>query len=362
MTRFARFCQGCADLMTGRKIDLSTGLVAGLVLGGALSVTGWAVTGSAVVAQSTETTQGNDEREGGIIGTGVTGYDLVRSEVAGQGTDLRVGVYGTITALGSIYVNGHHIALDKELTVRGSPVVEQAADLRTGHTVAVVVGRVDPPAVHAARDSAAVHWQALDIRHVMPLVGPVQAIDVEGITVMGTRVALPEGGEAPKVGTWVAVSGLWQSGALGDKVIASRLDVLPAGVDRRARISGSFEGLKPDGSLWIGGTQITGIMPQHLSEGMRLRITGTPVEGGLQASQIEAGLFGAEVGVQHVEGYYSAPAADGRYTVLGSGLIAYTERPQMIVTSQRVLRCGQGQSLIGAGLLPEALGDGFQGC
>ncbi|MCB2136571.1 MAG: hypothetical protein KDE08_11615 [Rhodobacteraceae bacterium] len=53
-------------------------------------------------------------------------------------------------------------------------------------------------------------------------------------------------------------------------------------------------------------------------------------------------MFDAGVGVVQAEGYLSPPRAAGMYTLLGSGLIAYTDRPEMIDATERSLRCGYG--------------------
>jgi hypothetical protein len=348
MPRFARFCEGGADLISGLKLSRSTVLTAAVAA--ALGLSAALGCASEACAQATGPSggqsQNNQDREGGIIGTGVTAYDLVQ---------LEAGIYGTITALGSIYVNGHHIGIDDELAVRGSAVLTQAGDLQPGHPVAVVVRR-------SGDGADGYDWRAVDLRHVAPLVGPVDQRQAEAMTVLGTEVRLPAGVTAPEVGQWVAVSGLWQ----GDQVVASRVDVVAdsavTGQDRTAQISGSFDGLNSDGSFRIGQTLIRGLIPEHLKPGMRVRVLGTPVAGGLSAQTLEAGLFDGDVDVQHVEGYYSIPAPDGRYTVLGSGLIAYTTRPEMISTSDPVFRCGQAGALIGLAGAPEELTALFNGC
>ncbi|MEZ5766755.1 MAG: hypothetical protein R3D80_03160 [Paracoccaceae bacterium] len=40
------------------------------------------------------------------------------------------------------------------------------------------------------------------------------------------------------------------------------------------------------------------------------------------------------------EGYVSPPRADGLYTVLGSGLLSYTDRPDEMDTALRMRTCG----------------------
>jgi hypothetical protein len=250
--------------------------------------------------------QDSDDTEGGIIGTGIV---------------------GTITKLGSIYVNGQHIHLDKELPLAGAVPAKSAADLRPGHTVAVTV---------QAQGS---DWRALDIRQVLPLVGPVE-IDAAGqLAIMGSRISptasLQDGPPDIASGDWLAVSGLWQ----GDRVLASHIERL-APSEGQARVTGTYLGTDISGQTLVGGTVLTGAQPRHLQPGDVLRITGQPSETGIAAQQIETGWFTTQTGLIQVEGYYSPPQPDGLYTILGSGLVAYTSNPGMIATQNRILQCG----------------------
>ncbi|WP_421700929.1 DUF5666 domain-containing protein [Aliiroseovarius sp.] len=246
-----------------------------------------------------------EEREGGIIGTGIV---------------------GTITHLGSIHVNGQHILIDPEMPVTGAVRPMVASDLQPGHTVAVV----------ATQEGNA--WQARHIRQVLPLVGPLRREDDGRLTVMGTQVLFD--GPAPDHNTWVAVSGLWQ----GDRVRASRLDTFL--VPSIARISGTFMGLDPDGGLTIGTTPVAGFIPRHIAPGDLVQLMGRAVPGGILATRLETGLFDQTPGLMLVEGYYSAPQPDGLYTVLGSGKVAFTTRPEMIDATTRVLHCADAEGLI----------------
>ncbi|MGJ8625385.1 MAG: DUF5666 domain-containing protein [Sulfitobacter sp.] len=243
-----------------------------------------------------------EEREGGIIGTGIV---------------------GTITHLGSIYVNGQHIQKDAELDVTGAIAPMNADDLRPGHVVAVSV-----------RPEGA-DWRAQRIQQILPLVGPIEEIGNATVTVMGTRVQLDAQMAIPGLGEWVAVSGLWQ----GQLVKASRLDPVPE-VLRRARISGTYFGPDSEARDVIGGTKIIGIEPEHLEPGDFVQVFGEPITGGIEAVQLERHLFEDSVSLIQVEGYFSRPQPSGLYTVLGSGLVAYTNQPEMIDLQKRVILCG----------------------
>ncbi|WP_305987243.1 DUF5666 domain-containing protein [Roseibium sp. MMSF_3544] len=246
--------------------------------------------------------QDSEEREGGVVGTGIA---------------------GVITDLGSIYVNGHKIEIADGMNVSGSVPEIAAGELRPGHTVAVVARLQDDI------------WRAEHIRQVLPLVGPVERISGGSLTVLGTDVTLGTLSVAVNEGDWVAVSGLWQ----GARVLATAVEVLP-GWQGPAQVSGSFFEAATGEPQKIGGTDLQGIIPRHLSPGDFVRVVGTPVPGGIKAEQLETGLFDAKVGVIQVEGYFSEPKPDGLYTVLGSGLIAFTDTPAMIDASVRIIQCG----------------------
>lgn len=249
-----------------------------------------------------------DEPEGGILGTGIV---------------------GTITRLGSIYVNDQHIRFDRSLIVADSlGPAGSVADLRPGHTVAVV-----------AQPEGA-DWRAAYIRQIYPVVGPVEAVRGNRIEVLGTRVVLPTGTAVPEVGTWVAVSGLWRD----NRVVATRVDAVPEAL-REARVSGTFLGRTAGGDVRVGGSRISGIEPRHLRPGMLVRSYGQPVPGGIAANRLETRLVDVPVGVIQVEGYFSPRRADGLYTILGSGLVAYSDDPNMVDRSRREVRCGQSGQL-----------------
>ncbi|MEM9634622.1 MAG: DUF5666 domain-containing protein [Pseudomonadota bacterium] len=264
--------------------------------------------------------QDSEEREGGIVGTGIV---------------------GEITRLGSIYVNDQKIEITGTLQVTGAVPALTAGDLQPGHTVAVVAtleGDV---------------WNAQHIRQVLPLVGIVEDVGDNTLTILGTEVDVEGQATQATVGDWVAVSGFWKEG----RVRATRLEQL-SDWQGDAQVSGTFFRASSGGPDKVGNTVISGIAPQHLSSGDLIRISGKPIPGGIEAERLETGLFDAVVGVVQVEGYFSAPQPDGLYTVLGSGLVAYTDQPGMIDVSVRTFQCG-ANGMLGeipsSGLTPEEI-------
>lgn len=244
-----------------------------------------------------------EDREGGIIGTGIV---------------------GTITHRGSINVNGQRILIDDALDVAGAVTPMTAADLHPGHIVAVTV--------HP--DGA--DWRAHQVRQILPLIGPIETVGDTSFTVLGTQVDLAAPTAMPQVGDWVAVSGLWQ----GRAVKASRLDIVPQ-AHEQARVSGTYFGADADDREVIGGTMITGIDAEHLQPGNLVRVIGQPVSGGIEATRLERNLFEETIRLVQVEGYLSPPQPSGLYTVLGSGLVAYTDQPEMIDAESRTVVCGE---------------------
>jgi hypothetical protein len=256
----------------------------------------------------------DDDVEGGILGTGIV---------------------GTITALGSIHVNGQHIGFAPDLAIADGVAPLSATQLRTGQTVAVIA------------EPQGQDWQARHIRMVYPLVGPVDVAPDGGLTVMGTQVLSDQTFEA---GEWIAVSGLWQ----GEQVVASDIERL-GDYSGPARITGTYLTRDALGQFEIGGTTLVDLPLQHIAPGAALTAFGTPTEDGLIATRVETGLFQTQVGVIQVEGYYSPPQPDGMYTVLGSGLLAYTDQPGMIDPQVPVVRCGVDAQLVSAEDAPSAL-------
>ena len=251
----------------------------------------------AVAAESDD-----DEKEGGILGTGIV---------------------GTITGLGSIVVNGQHIEFDPSLTIGDGLTATTAGALVPGHTVAVVAHKDDG------------NWRAASIRQVLPLVGPATIGPDGRLRVLGTQVVPPSGQTPPADGDWIAVSGLWKD----RQVVASRLESLPSSAT--ARIEGSILEQTANEPLVVGETRIVGIVPQHVETGDVVRAFGTAGQDVFEANRLEAGLFVDSPSIVLAEGYLSPPGPTGLYTLLGSNLVAFTENPTMIDSAIRLFACGR---------------------
>ena len=169
----------------------------------------------------------------GIGGTGA----IAETDGSGIGG---TGIVGTITAFGSIWVNGLEVFYPDDQTVTMFDSKRPTVDLRIGQVVAVEADTVNGQLV--ARD--------ISVNH--ELAGPVQHINHASgeMTVLGQQVKIPDGkgiGQSLDVGDWVAVSGMRNQEG---HVEASRLDYPPKGVGPFIR--GSVERMDADGIVING--------------------------------------------------------------------------------------------------------------
>lgn len=264
-----------------------------------------------------------DEREGGIVGTGIV---------------------GTITELGSIYLNGQHVLFPDGIVIASVLGERPAEQLTVGETVVL-------EAVHDGD-----RWHATQISHYIPLVGPVTAVAPDAVTVLGSRIVigpdtlLASGAGELAAGDWVAVYGLWR----GTDVIGSRIVKIDPRDD--AIVVGTFRTQEADGSVLVGGTRVTGILPRHAGPDSVLTVHGTPDRGIINAQSIAVGLFSGPVGDILMEGYLSEPGPQGLYTIYGSGVVAFAGDQPMTVPQGRGLYCAQSterQPIVTLGELPE---------
>jgi hypothetical protein len=268
----------------------------------ALFKTLFAATSVALLALSPVLAQDN-EREGGLTGTGVV---------------------GEITALGSIIVNAQRITFADDLAVTSALGPTHAANLVPGDTVAVAV------------DPSGSDWTATAITQTHALIGPVAQTGETSFTALGVPVTWPT---PPAPGTWVAVSGFWTPKG----VQATRVQA----IDPRPTVSlqGSYR-KDPKTPASVVGTVTLEVEPlQNAKEGDVIRVTGMLHGDTITVTEIDHGVFPHPVGVVLAEGYLTDVAPSGHYTVGGSGLSSYTDNLQSIMTQKRVTVCGTGGQL-----------------
>jgi len=216
---------------------------------------------------------GGTGHRGGIGGTGL------RAEGGIGGT----GIVGTVTAFGSIVVQGRHIELAPALEVSEETRPASPADLRVGQVVAVLA-----TAERAGRPVA------LRVRVRYAVEGPVAAVGQGGggtwLTVAGQRVQLApaarvEGG-SPRPGAWAQVSGLRRA----DGTVRATFMRLRPAPPPGARVA--VRGVpRTDGQgLRIGTLPLED--PQgRLRDGVPVRVRGTMSLGRLHVAEIETDRF-----------------------------------------------------------------------
>ena len=269
----------------------------------------------------------SDEREGGLIGTG------------------RIGIFGTITDLGSIYVNGLRVEIPVDLSIETAWGAEPAEELRTGYSVAaeVVAGRAG--------------YEATRIERYQPVIAPVSGIRPESRTLIalgtmievadGTPIYETDGSMSSKalsdidLGSWIEVSGFWQDRRL--EASAIRL-VSPRPV---VTLRGT---LNRDGNdLSIGPVVIEGLRLDHpVPAYTAVSVTGSAMQRGettvLQASAYAVKPIFGDIDWLLAEGYVSAPDPDRLYTVFGTGLVATAARSGDMADGQRRIYCAKPDS------------------
>ena len=258
--------------------------------------------------------------EGGIGGTGVR-----PDEEGGLGG---TGVFGTITGLGSIHLNGLRVEI---------PAAVDASGLDVGDTVAVETVRSDGTLT------------ARSLADILPLVGPVDRLDPERrqLSVMGTPVVLDDGAIVAdrsgsvlevaqlEVGEWLQVSGIWRSGA----VVASRLVRVPAGAD--ARVTGLLGGQGTIRS--IGGTAVDLTCCSATPAGFA-SVAGSYRDGRLVAERSASGtatLFAPSVDRLVVEAFLARNPDDPGFHLSGFGIPMDPASPVPPAVGQRSIFVGR---------------------
>lgn len=251
----------------------------------------------------------DDAEEGGLTGTGI---------------------YGPIAESVAFTVNGQTVQTSGQMDITDAIGRTSEQDLNAGNIVAVQV------------DASGAELSAISIRRIFAMIGPVQAISEEGLTIMGTDIPTSDiRATSLQPGDWVAVSGFWRE----TDVAATRIDGLAP--QEFAQMTSTY--FPPDaGEIPSFGTsQLSGLQIDALSQGAVLSVVGHPSAEGIEVVQQFEGLFDENVRYVSTQGYLSTPKADGFYTVIGSGLIAFNEDLEMPVPAKPVLSCGIDGILIG---------------
>ena len=235
----------------------------------------------------------------GLGGTGAVPADP--EETVGQDRGIGgTGVVGTIRRFGSIVVNDLRIAYPGDVAVTIDGASATAADLRVGQIVHVL----------ARSRGGGLATRAIAVTH--EVVGPVDALDRTGLTVLGQRILVergPHGGL--QLGHTVAVAGLRR---LDGTIVASLVAPRPEGTS--ARLAGPVARAQ-DGTLRIGGLTIHGVRPSLV--GRRVVLAGRRIGHAFRASAVavEPAVPFAGADRLSIEGYVARAGGSLRF---GSGV------------------------------------------
>ncbi len=209
----------------------------------------------------------------GIGGTGLT-MDGQEADGTGLGGTGRVadggtgiggtGLIGTITAFGSIWVNGEEVHYSEDLPVGIYERQSTPQDLRIGQVVEV----------EADERQGRLMARRIDVRHAVA--GVIESIDRQRneIVVLGQHIRLPEDDATTsnlRVGDRIGVSGLRDGQG---RIIASHLDTPPEGTP--AFVRGPVERIEGDRMI-IGGAEFelpAGQSRQGLTRGREVTLYG----------------------------------------------------------------------------------------
>lgn len=146
-------------------------------------------------------------------GIGGTGIDSADRGIGGTG------IVGTVTAFGSIWVNGHEIDLPATATVRveGEPATPAAVQLGNLVEVRIAPARGSPPGRTELGQIAA----EVEIRYLVA--GPISGLGDGRLSILGQRIEMDRAvlGTDLRSGAWVAVSGLRRTDG---SIVAGRID------------------------------------------------------------------------------------------------------------------------------------------
>ncbi|WP_120501869.1 hypothetical protein [Roseovarius sp. EL26] len=223
-----------------------------------------------------------EEKEGGIIGTGVIGQ---------------------ITALDEFEVSGMRFDFASDIELKGLSKLE---DLRMGMTLALSTGR----------DGAS--WQIKTLQHMPILTGP--------ITAPGEVMGVPITGALPNSGT-VQIDGFWSK----DGIVASRIVEVQ---QDNVQISGIYDELGLVGQVPVRGAGLTG-----LAAGKTVSISGQFENGVIvMDTAMEGPFMGSSPDLVLLEGYFQPMAASNSLSLQGVA-IASAEGERDVGLDQLVRRC-----------------------
>jgi hypothetical protein len=228
---------------------------------------------------------------------GIGGTGLTRGDDHGIGG---TGIVGVIQRFGSIFVNGERIAFAPEVPVTIDGEAAAVKALRIGQLARVV----------AQREGNG--WSTRGIDVVSETIGPIEAVNAEGMTVLGQKV-ISTGREAwRRPGTHVAVFGLRRTdGAIVASLVEPRRGTV-------SRVAGPLE--RDRDGLRIGGLRLDGVDAGLV--GQRVQVDGHVAQGVMQVARATSDNLTDMAGASRflVEAYVRRDA--GANLKIGSGYAA----------------------------------------
>jgi len=223
-----------------------------------------------------------EEKEGGIIGTGVIGQ---------------------ITGLETFEVAGMRFDFAHDIELKGLSTLD---DLRMGMTLAI--------STHRDGNS----WQIDSLRHIPVLRGPV--------TAEGEVMGVPVDGDLPSSGT-VQIDGFWSKNG----VVATRIVEI---AQPTVEVSGVYNGRDLIGQVPVRGAGLTGI-----AAGTPLSVSGQFTNGVIVVETAMEGTFmGPSPDLALLEGYFQPLAASDALGLQGVA-IAGAASEREVVLDHLVRRC-----------------------
>ncbi|MEM9098647.1 MAG: hypothetical protein AAGC79_08980 [Pseudomonadota bacterium] len=203
---------------------------------------------------------GAEEKEGGIIGTGVV---------------------GEVTGLATFEVAGMRFNLPDMVELDG---IDRVEDLRMGMTLSL----------RAERDGDG--WKAIEVRRLPVLIGPITgANEVMGVPVIG---------DLPRTGS-VIVDGFWSM----DGVVATRITPTERS---GGQVTGRYD---PNGS--VGAIRLINDLSNRVEPGDIVTVRGNYSDEGFTVFDAETGIFkDAPPDLLLAEGFFDQPNAEGDVTLL----------------------------------------------
>ncbi len=225
-------------------------------------------------------------------GIGGTGIGIADRGIGGTG------IVGTVTAFGSIWINGLRVELPTSAQVRIEGQSASVDDVRIGQVIAVTAAAGGPTGLSA---------RVLDVRYAVA--GPVERVAGGVAVVLGQKIETESalGRDALAPGAWVAVSGLRRADGV---IVAGRIDFWAA--NRGWLLRGRLEAVT-DATIRVAGTVVSraGLTKADLdavlaSDARNLRIAGRVVGQATSVNADPINPFGAGVGALSIETFTDA--------------------------------------------------------